>query len=161
MPSSKNIIVILLSICLIFKEEALAQTSDPSAPLSAYTLTFRGARSPYDTSVNISITEYRKIRQKVTLADSLIAALHVEINKGLALSIAQEERSGILVSLVDRHERTIAAKDKTIADLSKQFDDLDATITAPKKWYRTNGFKYGAGATGVLVIRRILISLLR
>lgn len=161
MRSSRKCFALLVFLCLSF--EALAQGSSraPATPIAAYTLTFRGDVSRYDTSVNIVITEYRNLRRKMTLADSLVDALHTETGLALATIVEQGNKINTLVDLVDRHERTIAAKDSTVAALNAGYNKLFGVVTAPKKWFQTTAFKYAAGAVGVLIARKTLIVLLK
>jgi hypothetical protein len=146
----KNLILCLL-ICPSF--ELAAQTISP------YTFSLKGRPSPYDSAVTIQIAEYRKIRIKITTADSLVDALSSEINQLLTLVDKQDQANRILLDLTSRQEKTIARKDETIQDLSGQFDKLYETTVSKKKFYQTNGFKYGAGGTLALVLRKALIYL--
>jgi hypothetical protein len=144
-------LILLTSICPTF--ELGAQT------LSPYTFSLKGRPSPYDSAVIIQIAEYRKIRIKVTTADSLVDALSTEINQLLTLVDKQDQANRILVDLTSRQEATISRKEETIEDLSDQFDRLYEKSVSKKKFYQTNGFKYGAGGIGALLIRKALINL--
>jgi hypothetical protein len=149
MPSSKNVLSLSLFLCLSF--ELAAQ----------YQFLRKGSPSLYDSSVNVDIREYRKIRLKVTLADSLINALHSEINISLRTIVEQDKKNSALSELIIRHEATISAKDRSIQALNDQFTELYKISSKRKKFYQTAGFKYGSGGLGVLIVRKVLISLMQ
>jgi hypothetical protein len=115
MKLSKNALMILLSVCLTF--EVSAQYS---------LMTRRQVLNEFDSAVTIEISEYRKIRKKVTTADSLIIALKAEVTKNAQLVYLNNTQAEGLKYLVQRHEDTIASKDKTIAELNSAFDELAA-----------------------------------
>jgi hypothetical protein len=88
----------------------------------------RGDVSTYDSSVNIEIKEYRKIRRKVLSSDSLIIAMSLHVAYTDTLIKRFEDKISTLAATAVRHEATIADKNQTIKKLSADFDNL-ATLS--------------------------------
>lgn len=124
MRSSKNLLILFASICLIISAQAQ----------SPYKFLLKGDRSPYDSGVVIELREYRQIRAKVTLADSLIAALRAEAIQSMAIIQKQEESIVLQTSIIDRQSQALTAKDTTIQNLSRAFDELHKETTRPKNF---------------------------
>ena len=117
----------------------------------------RGDVSRYDSSVNIELSEYRRIRQKVTLADSLAANINLLISQSNDLRTEFNDKEKTLLSIVKANGETIDRKDETIKGLSSKFDDLESTA---KKFRIFNnpiadiGAKILVGAAlGILIIK--------
>lgn len=144
----KNFLIcisLLTSICLSTK--LCAQ--------SPYTFVLKNIVCPYDSGVVVEIKEYRKIRFAHTIADSLIASLHIEINESLHMIIEQDKNNSVLLNLVAAHAKTITEKNETIAQLRKTFDDLATEAKRPKKWYQTNAFKISVGVVAGIAITKL------
>lgn len=137
----------------------LCLTFEASAQFGKYTFMRRGQVSTYDSSVNIDLREYRKIRQKITLADSLIFDLNKEraeheslIKEIIAKMAAKDE-------IIARHYETILAKETTIGQLQKVAEDC--TTLARKLQIFPNpiadaGAKVGGGILIGLVVGILL-----
>lgn len=115
MKLSKNALTTLLFLCLTF--EGLAQ----------YNLMRRGQVSAYDSSVNIEISEYRKIREKIFAADSLVQSLGMEVKANGQLNNMLLERDHTIARMQEQYKADITAQEKTISDLRRLFDNLAAT----------------------------------
>jgi len=110
MNNSRSVLTTLLFLCLI---------SEASAQFNQYTFMRRGQVSAYDSSVNIQIQEYRKIRQKLTLVDTLLQELAIERFQNSQLVKEQMSRLATEEEIAARHYATVAEKDATIYELRK------------------------------------------
>jgi hypothetical protein len=111
MKQSKSVLIICALLCLSF--EAAAQ----------YKLTRRGEPSPYDSSVNIEISEYRLIRNKVLTYDTLRRRIQIERLNFEVLEVEFRTKAAIMEEVVKAKDGTIARQDTTIADLRKVSED--------------------------------------
>lgn len=118
MKPSKNALTILLFLCLSIS--AAAQYN----PLS------RGQKSIFAESIEIEIEEYRRIRRKVYIADTLRLRLAQERAKLFEVARERDAKDSINAVLTERHFQTIASKDKTIIGLK---NELDKAVKVSKK----------------------------
>jgi hypothetical protein len=119
----------------------------------------RGQVSAYDSSVNIEIGEYRKIRAKVLTADSVYNAFMgerygylSEIKSYIMLGFTKDE-------IIARHEATILSKDSTITDLKAINKEslilLKSFRLSPVPAIDT-GLKIGGGIVIGIIIRSLI-----
>jgi hypothetical protein len=119
---------------------------------SQYCLMGRGQTNPFDSAVAIHLPEYRKIRIKVLTADSLIQKLNIEINELTDFVIKSEQAKQILIEINDRHQKTIADKDKSIKGLHHDFNELLHQCNKKSVWWNSRGAHFGGGAIASLVV---------
>lgn len=115
----------------------------------------RGQVSAYDSSVNIEIGEYRKIRAKVLTADSVYNSFMSERYQNLSALKSYISQVYIKDEIIRRHEDTILAKDATIAGLKSTNEEslklLKSFRLSPVPAIDT-GLKIGGGIViGVIV----------
>jgi hypothetical protein len=122
MRSYTNFIILFVSICL---------SSEVSAQ---YEKIFKGQPAPYDTGVVIEISEYIKIRFKVTFADSLISTLNTELSKSYTLIQEKDSAQSVLIAMSNAQSETISMQAKTIQDVNRSFDELFTVVNRPKKF---------------------------
>jgi uncharacterized coiled-coil protein SlyX len=140
MPSYRKNIIALAFLCLSFS--ALAQ----------YQKAAKGEPVPFDTAVIVELGEYRKIRSKVLLADSLVQSLSFSLSLSLQAIAQQDSTISAQAFTIAAQEKTIARKDEVIQQVSTRFDELNKLATRPKRWYQKDGLKYGLGAAAMLLI---------
>jgi hypothetical protein len=111
MKLSKNVLILLLLTCPIFS-------------WAQYNQMRRGEVSMFEESVNIEISEYRKIRRKVLTADSLRQSWESERLKLEEIIQATIQRDSISNEITLLQAKTIDRKDSVIQSLSRDFEDL-------------------------------------
>lgn len=146
MKNWKSVLTTFAFLCLI---------SEGRAQFNQYTLMKRGQVSAYDSSVNIEIGEYRKIRAKVLTADSVYNSFMSERYQNLYALKSYIGQGFIKDEIIRRHEDTILAKDATIAGLKSTNEEslklLKSFRLSPVPAIDT-GLKIGGGIViGVIV----------
>ena len=135
-PRLKMIITTLLLIVLI------------SNTFAQYTLLRKGEKCPYDTAVAVRIDVYRIESQKLTICDQFINQQNKEIDS-LKSFISNSEKIFIeqnnLYQLSLNH---LSEKEKTIKELSENFDNLNALCSKKPSWINRNQFLIGL-TTGI------------
>jgi hypothetical protein len=144
MSRSKNALILFLFLCL--SSDALAQ----------YTFLRKGQTSSYDSSVNIEVKEYRKIRAKILTADTLVTALNDEIKKSYVISSRKDTVISSQILIIESNARVIEVKTKTISDLSDNFNKLFQANNKKKKFYERPGFLFGSGGVAGIIIKTLL-----
>jgi hypothetical protein len=150
MKNWKSVLTTFAFLCLI---------SEAQAQFNQYTLMRRGQVSAYDSSVNIEIGEYRKIRAKVLTADSVYNAFMGE--RYLNASALKSYIGQIFTKdeIIRRHEDTILAKDATIAGLKTTNEEslklLKSFRLSPVPAIDT-GLKVGGGIVIGIIIRSLI-----
>lgn len=120
----------------------------------------RGDVSTFDESVNVDISEYRKIKKKLTLVDSLIISLAIERYQGEQAIKANLFKADQLNEIISRQEDTIRAKDITIQALSGTTDQATRIgrkllRISPNPWIDTP-IKVGAGVVIGLIVHALI-----
>lgn len=144
MQSCKNYIILFVLICLSF--DACAQ----------YRKVLKAESSPYDTAVLIQIQEYRKIRIKVTFADSLINSLNMELSKSRLIVQQKDSSQSILIEIQKASAVTISRQAETIQSVSKSFDDLNKLVSAPTPWIKKPWVIFSGGAIVGIILKSLL-----
>lgn len=114
MKTCKCVLILFTFLCLTFES---------SGQFNNYTRMRRGDVSRYDSSVNIDIREYRLIRHKLTLSDSLINALNTERHNNESLTKSFLAQISTKDETISRQAATIDEKNITIAGLASTTDD--------------------------------------
>lgn len=137
----------------------LCLISEARGQFNQYTLMRRGQVSAYESSVNIEIGEYRKIRAKVLTADSIYGSLMTERFLATQAEKTYVQRLGTQDIIIRRHEETILAKDSTIAELKAVNNE---SITLLKSFQISpvpvidTGIKIGGGILIGILIRSLI-----
>lgn len=140
MRSCKNCIILLTLICLSFNARA------------QYVKLTKGQPVPFDTSAVIQISEYRKIRFKVNIADSLTKALYREVQKFQALASAKDSAQSVLILTQESNARTMENQAQTIRDLNNIYNKLDEAATRPTPFLKRRDVAFGGGALSVILL---------
>lgn len=126
MSSCKNYIILFALLCLSF---------EASSQYDRYAKLIRGEKSPLDTAVAIQIAEYRAIRFKVSIADSLIRSMRDEIEQLNLLSREKDTVNIIQSKMLVLDQAIIDEHSKTISDLSKSIDVFAKNADTKSPWY--------------------------
>jgi hypothetical protein len=114
-----------------------------------YTQLKKGEASPYDLGVVIELSEYRRVRTKVSLSDSLISSLRVEISKAYLLIGKQDSASFLEREIISSLTRTTEGQRETIASVSADFDEMNHKFESYRR--RTNRKIIFFSTTGAIV----------
>lgn len=161
MPSYKKLITLFAFLCLSFEVSAQAEKplgvapSPESKPGIFYALLLKGMPAPFDTTVAIHVQEYRRIRTKLILGDSLQAAKDYELAR--AYNLIQEKDSAqsvtlaIVATLTESNERLA----KTNAKLNDDYDELYLVANKKEPLLKKPWFWFAGGALVGIILKSL------
>jgi len=154
MLSWKNLFALFACLCLSFEISAQTVIEKPK-PGIFYALLLKGMPAPFDTTVAIHVTEYRKIRTKVILADSLVNAKDRELAQAYKVIEEKSAAQVITLEILATSSRANERLTKTNAQLNNDYDELYLETTRPKKLIEKPWFLITVGAVGGAILKSL------
>lgn len=152
MSWSKNTTLLLL-LCLSFELNAQQQEQELSGLF--YALLLKGQPAPYDTTVAIALSEYRRVRAKVMSADELLTAKNRELAEAYALITARDSSAEISARIAESNARTIETLTEANRQAARDYDALYRKATAPQPWYERPWVLISAGFIGGALLKSL------
>lgn len=155
MLSCKSLTTLFLFFCLSFNLVAQEVGATKQKPGILYALLLKGMPAPYDTTVAIHVHEYRRIRNKLLIADSLIGARNFELARAYTLVIAKDSAQAVTLEILAASVKSGERLTETNAILNRSYDELYLEYTRPKKIIERPWFWFGAGAIVGIIIKSL------
>lgn len=157
MLSYKNVTTLFAFLCLSF-EIAAQDTVDSSEPINNpigifYSLLLKGMPAPYDTTVAVRVDEYRRVRNKIFLADSLVDAKDDELARAYDLIQEKDSAQAVTLEIAAANARANERLTQTNAQLNRDYDELYLETSKPKPLIQRPWFLIAAGAVGGALLK--------
>jgi len=148
MLSYKSLTTLFLFLCLSFDLAA-------QQPGIFYALLLKGMPAPYDTTVAIHVREYRRIRNKILIADSLVGARNFELARAYTLIIAKDSAQVVTLEIAAAAVKSNQRLTETNAILNRSYDELYLEYTRPKKIIERPWFWFSLGGVVGIIIKSL------